>query len=206
MQRSSQCRHFKIRSRAGLQNYIAGIIAVSAITAEDTGRAQSEITSLLRDRHRLGAADDDDFNIRNLTEMASAQQQGTQALTSLLAAIAVVSLVVGGIGIMNIMLVSVTERTREIGVRMAVGAKPWHVLAQFLAEAVVLSMIGGLIGVVLGSLIARIVAARLGWAYSPRLDMVALSFAFSALVGVGFGLYPARKASRLEPIEALRYE
>jgi putative ABC transport system permease protein len=197
---------FQNQIQGGLQNYIAGIIAVSAISAEDTGRAQSEITLLLRDRHHLAATDDDDFNIRNLTEMANAQQQGTQALTALLAAIAVVSLVVGGIGIMNIMLVSVTERTREIGVRMAVGAKPWHVLAQFLAEAVTLSMIGGLIGVVLGSVVARVVATRLGWAYSPRWDMIVLSFGFSALVGVAFGLYPARKASRLDPIEALRYE
>jgi putative ABC transport system permease protein len=197
---------FQNQIQGGLQNYIAGIIAVSAISADDTGRAQSEISSLLRDRHHLRPTDDDDFSIRNLTEMANAQQQGTQALTALLAAIAVVSLVVGGIGIMNIMLVSVTERTREIGVRMAVGAKPWHVLAQFLAEAVTLSMIGGLMGVVLGSVIARVVAARLGWSYSPRVDMILLSFGFSVLVGVGFGLYPARKASRLDPIEALRYE
>jgi putative ABC transport system permease protein len=184
---------FQNQIQGGLQKYIAGIIAVSAITSEDTTRASNEITSLLRDRHHLGPKDDDDFNIRNLTEMAAAQQQGTQTLTALLAAIAVVSLVVGGIGIMNIMLVSVTERTREIGVRMAVGAKPWHVLAQFLAEAVTLSMLGGLMGVVVGSVLARVVAARLGWT-------------FSALVGVGFGLYPARKASRLDPIEALRYE
>jgi putative ABC transport system permease protein len=197
---------FQNQIQGGLQNYIAGIVAVSAVSAEDTGRAQSEITALLRDRHHLRPADDDDFNIRNLTEMANAQQEGTRTLTALLAAIAVVSLVVGGIGIMNIMLVSVTERTREIGVRMAVGAKPWHVLAQFLAEAVTLSMIGGLMGIVLGSVIARVVAARLGWAYAPRLDMILLSFGFSALVGVGFGLYPARKASRLDPIEALRYE
>ena len=104
------------------------------------------------------------------------------------------------------MLVSVTERTREIGVRMAVGAKPWHVLAQFLAEAVTLSMIGGLLGIMLGSVIARVVAARLGWAYTPHVDMILLSFGFSAAVGVGFGLYPARKASRLDPIEALRFE
>jgi putative ABC transport system permease protein len=197
---------FQNQIQGGLQKYIAGIIAVSAISADDTKRAQSEITALLRDRHHLLPTDDDDFNIRNLTEMANAQQQGTQALTALLAAIAIVSLVVGGIGIMNIMLVSVTERTREIGVRMAVGAKPWHVLAQFLAEAVTLSMIGGLIGVFLGSVIARLVAARLGFAYSSRVDMILLSFGFSALVGVGFGLYPARKASRLDPIEALRYE
>jgi putative ABC transport system permease protein len=197
---------FQNQIQGGLQKYIAGIIGVSAVSAEDTGRAQTEITSLLRDRHHLAAGDEDDFNIRNLTEMANAQQQGTQTLTALLAAIAIVSLVVGGIGIMNIMLVSVTERTREIGVRMAVGAKPWHVLAQFLAEAVTLSMIGGLLGIVLGSVIARVVAARLGWGYTPRVDMILLSFGFSALVGVGFGLYPARKASRLDPIEALRYE
>ncbi|HEY1697620.1 MAG TPA: ABC transporter permease [Polyangiaceae bacterium] len=197
---------FQNQIQGGLQKYIAGAVIVSAISADDTGRAQSEIAALLRDRHHLGPADDDDFNIRNLTEMANAQQQGTQTLTALLAAIAVVSLVVGGIGIMNIMLVSVTERTREIGVRMAVGAKPWHVLAQFLAEAVTLSMIGGLMGIVLGSVIARVVAARLGWGYTPRVDMILLSFGFSALVGVGFGLYPARKASRLDPIEALRYE
>ncbi len=158
---------FQNQIQGGLQNYIAGIVAVSAISADDTVRAQREITALLRDRHHLALHDDDDFNIRNLTEMANAQQEGTQALTALLAAIAAVSLVVGGIGIMNIMLVSVTERTREIGVRMAVGAKPWHVLAQFLAEAVTLSMIGGLLGIVIGSVIARVVASRLGWAYSP---------------------------------------
>jgi putative ABC transport system permease protein len=104
------------------------------------------------------------------------------------------------------MLVSVTERTREIGVRMAVGAKPWHILAQFLAEAMALSMLGGLAGVAIGSILARVVASRLGWAYSPRLDMIFISLGFSVLVGVGFGLYPARKASRLDPIEALRYE
>jgi putative ABC transport system permease protein len=197
---------FQNQIQGGLQKYIAGIIAVSAVSSDDTTRASIEITALLRDRHHLGPADDDDFSIRNLTEMANAQQQGTQALTALLAAIAVVSLVVGGIGIMNIMLVSVTERTREIGVRMAVGAKPWHVLAQFLAEAVTLSMIGGLMGVAVGSVLARVVAARLGWAYAARVDMILLSVGFSVLVGVAFGIYPARKASRLDPIEALRYE
>ncbi|HEX8792421.1 MAG TPA: ABC transporter permease [Polyangiaceae bacterium] len=197
---------FQSQIQGGLQKYISGIILVSAISSDETRRAQSELTALLRDRHHLSPGEDDDFNIRNLTEIANAQQSGTQALTALLAAIAVVSLVVGGIGIMNIMLVSVTERTREIGVRMAVGAKPWHILAQFLGEAVTLSMIGGVMGVVMGSVIARLVASRLGWSYSARVDMMLVSFAFSAVVGIGFGLYPARKASRLDPIEALRYE
>ena len=197
---------FQNQIQGGLQNYIAGAIVVSAVSPDETDRAQAEIAALLRDRHHLRSADEDDFNIRNLTEIAAAQQQGTQTLTALLAAIAVVSLVVGGIGIMNIMLVSVTERTREIGLRMAVGAKPWHVLAQFLAEAVTLSTIGGILGILVGSILARVVASRLGWEYSARVDMIFVSFGFSALVGVGFGLYPARKASLLDPIEALRFE
>ncbi len=199
-------RTFQNQIQGGLQKFIAGIILVSAISADDTKRAQSEITSILRDRHHLGATDDDDFNIRNLTEIANAQQQGTQALTTLLAAIAVVSLVVGGIGIMNIMLVSVTERTREIGVRMAVGARPASILAQFMAEALTLSMIGGLVGVVIGLALARAAASRLGWTYAPRVDTAVLAFGFSAVVGLVFGLYPARKAARLDPIEALRFE
>jgi len=197
---------FQSKIQGGLGKYIPGIIAVSAVSAADTGRAQQEINALLRDLHHLNADTEDDFNVRNLTEMAAAQQQGTKALTGLLAAIAAVSLLVGGIGIMNIMLVSVTERTREIGLRMAVGAKPWQVLAQFLVESIALSMTGGLIGVALGSLAARAVATRLGWTYSPRIDMALLSFGFSAVVGVAFGFYPARRASRLDPIEALRAE
>jgi putative ABC transport system permease protein len=120
--------------------------------------------------------------------------------------VAAISLLVGGIGVMNIMLVSVTERTREIGVRMAVGAKPSHVLAQFLVEATTLSMAGGLIGIAFGLVAAHLVASKFGWTFTTRIDMVALSFGFSALVGIAFGLYPARKASRLDPIEALRYE
>ncbi|HVY47182.1 MAG TPA: ABC transporter permease [Minicystis sp.] len=193
--------------QGGLQKFIPGIIVVSAKTAGDTRRAQQEITMILRDRHRLsGNPNDDDFSIRNLTEIAAAQQQGTSALTGLLAAIAVVSLVVGGIGIMNIMLVSVTERTREIGVRMAVGAKPWHVLAQFLVESTALSMMGGVVGVIAGAVAARMVATSLGFPFTLRVDMALVAFAFSAAVGIGFGLYPARKASRLDPIEALRYE
>jgi putative ABC transport system permease protein len=197
---------FQAKIQGGLQNYISGIIVVSAKSEAETGRAQKEISAILRDRHHLGPHDDDDFYVRNLTEIAAAQQQGTKALTGLLAAIAVVSLIVGGIGIMNIMLVSVTERTREIGVRMAVGAKPWHILAQFLVEAMSLSMAGGLIGVTAGMLAARILATRLGWPFTTRLDMVLVAFGFSAAVGIGFGLYPARKASLLDPIDALRYE
>jgi len=197
---------FQTKIQGGLQKFIGGAIVVSAISSEDTTRAQNEITSILRDRHHIASAAEDDFSIRNLTEIANAQQQGTKALTGLLAAVAVVSLLVGGIGIMNIMLVSVTERTREIGVRMAVGAKPWHVLAQFLVEAMSLSMTGGLLGIVIGLGAARIVSSRFGWVFATRIDMVVLSFAFSAFVGIAFGIYPARKASRLDPIEALRYE
>ncbi len=197
---------FLTKIQGGLQNYIAGAVVVSARSADETTRAQKEIASILRDRHHIATASEDDFSIRNLTEIAAAQEQGTRTLTGLLAAIAVVSLLVGGIGIMNIMLVSVTERTREIGVRMAVGAKPWHVLVQFLVEAVALSMAGGLIGIALGLVAARVVATRFGWVFATRVDMIVIAFGFSAFVGVAFGLYPARKASRLDPIEALRYE
>jgi putative ABC transport system permease protein len=197
---------FASHIQSGLQKYIAGAILVSATSAGDTQRAQRQIEAVLRDRHHIGAEQEDDFSVRNLAELARAQQQGTQALTGLLAAVAVVSLLVGGIGIMNIMLVSVTERTREIGVRIAVGAKPWQVLAQFLVEAMTLSMAGGVLGVVLGLFAARVVAVRFGWPLSVRPEMIALAFGFSALVGVAFGIYPARKASRLNPIEALRYE
>jgi putative ABC transport system permease protein len=197
---------FQSKIQGGLQNYIAGAILVSAHSASDTTRAQREIAAILRDRHHIGPKDEDDFSIRNLTEIARAQQQGTQALTALLAAIAVVSLLVGGIGIMNIMLVSVTERTREIGLRMAVGAKPGHVLLQFLVEAIALSMAGGVLGVAIGVVVAKLVAARFGFPFTQRVDMAVISFGFSAFVGVAFGLYPARKASRLDPIEALRFE
>ena len=138
--------------------------------------------------------------------MPLAQQEGTKTLTTLLAAIAAVSLLVGGIGIMNIMLVSVTERTREIGVRMAVGAKPGNILAQFLVEALTLALIGGVIGVALGLGTGKYLAAKFGWSLLIRLDIILLAFGFSAAIGIGFGLYPARKASRLDPIDALRYE
>jgi putative ABC transport system permease protein len=197
---------FQAKIQGGLQKYIAGMIVVSAVSPADTNRAQRAIEGLLRDRHHVVTGGDDDFQIRNLQEIAAAQQQGTQTLTTLLAAIAIVSLVVGGIGIMNIMLVSVTERTREIGVRMAVGAKPWHILAQFLVEAVSLSMMGGLVGVALGTGAATMLSQRLGWALVLRPDIAIVAVAFSAFVGVAFGLYPAQKASKLDPIDALRYE
>jgi putative ABC transport system permease protein len=197
---------FQSKIQGGLQKYLNGTIFVSALSAADTTRAQTAVTNLLRDRHRIPNGTDDDFSIRNLTEIAGAQQEGTKTMTTLLASIALVSLLVGGIGIMNIMLVSVTERTREIGVRMAVGAKPHHILAQFLVEALTLSLLGGLIGVAIGVAGGARLASTFGWPMLVRPDIVVVSVVFSALVGVGFGLYPARKASLLDPIEALRYE
>jgi putative ABC transport system permease protein len=197
---------FQAKIRGGLQKYIQGIVMVSAVSQDDTARAGRQITDLLRDRHHLEEGSDDDFSIRNLTEMANAVQESTATLTALLAAIAAVSLLVGGIGIMNIMLVSVTERTREIGIRMAVGAKPRHILSQFLVEALTLSTAGGLIGVGLGVFGAQRLTAVMGWPMLVRPDIILLAVGFSALVGITFGLYPARKASRLDPIEALRYE
>jgi len=197
---------FQSKIQGGLQKYLNGTIFVSALSAAHTSKAQTAVTNLLRDRHRIPTGADDDFSIRNLTEIAGAQQEGTKTMTTLLASIAFVSLVVGGIGIMNIMLVSVTERTREIGVRMAVGAKPHHILAQFLVEALTLSLLGGLVGVALGIGGGAWLAAKFAWPILVQPDIVGISVVFSALVGVCFGLYPARKASLLDPIEALRYE
>ena len=197
---------FQSKIQGGLQKFLNGTIFVSAVSAADTTRAQTAVTNLLRDRHRIPTGADDDFSIRNLTEIAGAQQEGTKTMTTLLASIAFVSLLVGGIGIMNIMLVSVTERTREIGVRMAVGAKPHHILAQFLVEALTLSLLGGLIGVAFGIGGGAWLAKSFNWPMLVRPDIVSVAVVFSALVGVGFGLYPARKASLLDPIEALRYE
>jgi len=197
---------FQTKIQGGLSQFLAGVIYVGAVSSDLTSKCQQQVTTLLRDRHHLGAGQDDDFSIRNLTELASAQQQGTETLTTLLASIAAVSLLVGGIGIMNIMLVSVTERTREIGIRMAVGARPGAILAQFLVEALALAIAGGLIGVGLGILAARRLATQFGWPMLIRPDIVVIAVAFSAFVGVAFGLYPARKASLLDPIEALRFE
>jgi putative ABC transport system permease protein len=197
---------YQSKIQGGLGKFIAGIVFVGATSPADTTRAQAQIEGLLRDRHHLAPGADDDFSVRNLSEIATAQQQGTSVLTTLLASIAAVSLLVGGIGITNIMLVSVTERTREIGVRMAVGAKRRDILAQFVVEALTLSLAGGLVGVALGLLVAWQLSRQFQWPLVVRPGIIALSLGFSAVVGVGFGLYPARKASRFDPIDALRYE
>jgi putative ABC transport system permease protein len=197
---------FQTKIQGGLQKFIAGTIFIGATSTEATARAETQVTELLRDRHHLDGAADDDFSIRNLTEMANAQAEGTRTLTTLLASIAGVSLLVGGIGIMNIMLVSVTERTREIGVRMAVGATPFNILMQFLVEALTLATAGGITGIALGIFTAGRLASRFGWPTLIRPDVILISVCFSGLVGVVFGLYPARKASQLDPIDALRYE
>jgi len=197
---------FAQKIQGGLKNYVAGQIFVGATSADTTDRAQRQIEGLLRDRHHLQASADDDFSIRNLSELASAQQEGTRTLTTLLACIAAVSLLVGGIGIMNIMLVSVTERTREIGVRMAVGAKGRDIRLQFLVEALTLALAGGVVGILLGVGLASYLAASLGWPVLFRPDIVVLAVGFSGAIGVGFGLYPAHKASELDPIQALRFE
>jgi putative ABC transport system permease protein len=197
---------FLAKIQGSLQKFIPGTIMVEVTSDDITTKVGEKIGGLLRDRHGIPIGGDDDFTIKNLTETASRKEESTEALTMLLASIAAVSLLVGGIGIMNIMLVSVTERTREIGVRMAVGAKRRHILMQFLTEALTLSSAGGLMGVVLGVGAAGRLAARFGWPMLVRLDVIGVAVGFSALVGVGFGLYPARKASRLDPILALRYE
>jgi putative ABC transport system permease protein len=197
---------FAHKVQGGLGKFLQGQIMVEATSSESTSRAQQDITALLRDRHHVAPGDDDDFSIRNLSEFADARQQGTQTMTLLLASVAAVSLLVGGIGIMNIMLVSVTERTREIGIRMAVGAEPHHILTQFLIEALSLSIAGGLIGVAFGVGTATWLAQRFHWPVLIQPDVIAVSVGFSGLVGIVFGIYPARKASQLDPIDALRFE
>jgi putative ABC transport system permease protein len=168
--------------------------------------AEDQIRSLLRQRHRLQPGQDDDFTLRNLSEALQAQEQSSRIMTMLLAAIASVSLLVGGIGIMNIMLVSVTERTREIGLRMAVGARGRDILTQFLVEAVTLALIGGALGILIGVGGSYAVGHFAEWRTELNAQAIVLAAGFAAAVGVFFGFYPARKASRLLPIEALRYE
>jgi putative ABC transport system permease protein len=181
-------------------------IYLSATSGQDTVRAQEQVQELLRQRKRTTEGDPDDPIVRDMTEFAEAAQEANKTMTLLLAGIAAVSLIVGGIGIMNIMLVSVTERTREIGIRMAVGAKGRHVLLQFLLEAVVLTMIGGLVGVGLGTGAAKLFSQLMEWPTELGLESYGIAVGFSTLVGVVFGFYPAWRASRLDPIEALRYE
>jgi putative ABC transport system permease protein len=197
---------FQTKIQGGMRQYLTGMVLVSATSETDLPRAEKQITALLRDRHRLQDDAEDDFSLRNLTEMANAMQEGTQTFTLLLASIAAVSLVVGGIGIMNIMLVSVTERTREIGLRMAIGARPNQILLQFLIEAVALSLVGGLVGLALGVGVGLQLGKQFGWSIAFSPTVMATAVGFSALVGVVFGLYPALKASRLNPIDALRFE
>lgn len=181
-------------------------ILCSAISPEAVKPAQDQIVSLLRERHRIGPGQDNDFNIRNPEEQLQAQMAANQTMTLLLVSIGAVSLLVGGIGIMNVMLVSVTERTREIGVRLAVGATETHVQLQFLGEAVMLCLGGGAAGVLLGVAGTSMLSRILGWPTKLSLEALITAALFSIAVGLFFGYYPARKASQLDPIEALRYE
>ncbi|MGH9441099.1 MAG: ABC transporter permease [Thermoanaerobaculia bacterium] len=181
-------------------------IYVSATSVGTVDQAQEEITALLRQRHHLGPNQDSDFTMRSQQEFAQMSEQSSKTLSLLLASAAAISLLVGGIGIMNIMLVSVTERTREIGIRMAIGAKGAHVLVQFLIEAVTLAVFGGVIGIAAGIGASAIVSSKGGLPVHVSPASILLAFGFSAAIGIFFGFYPARKASRLDPIDALRYE
>jgi len=182
------------------------IVYVSAISPDATYTAQTQIADLLRQRHKLGPSEPDDFTVRNMSDIAEAANETNSIMTWLLGSIAGVSLLVGGIGIMNIMLVSVTERTREIGIRMAIGARSSAVRTQFLIESIVLSLTGGLMGIVLGIAVSLVIPKVLGWPTMVSTAAIVGSVVFSAAVGIFFGYYPARKAAALDPIDALRYE
>ncbi len=186
-------------------DYVSSIL-ISAVSKDLIPTAQQEATDVLRTRHKIQPWDDDDFTIRNQSEIAAAATATSSIMTMLLGSIASVSLIVGGIGIMNIMLVSVTERTREIGIRMSIGARRSDILQQFLFEAMMLSIAGGIVGIAIGLAGSNLISKFAGWPIVVQPSAVALSFLFSALVGVFFGYYPARKAAALSPIDALRYE
>jgi putative ABC transport system permease protein len=191
----------RLKGRNRIDSFMA-----SAVSREAVPEAEREIDALLRQKHRILPGQDADFMIRSQQEIAQAADETSSQMSALLAAIASISLLVGGIGIMNIMLVSVTERTREIGIRMAIGAKGRDILTQFLIEALTLSVGGGVLGILLGLGVSRILAVRQQWPIAIPPEAVLLAFGFAAAIGVFFGFYPARKASRLDPIEALRYE
>jgi len=187
-------------------NVRIGQILVSAQSPDEIPAAQEEIGAIMRESHRIPAGADDDFTVRNQTEIAAMATSTTKVMSGLLAAIASISLVVGGIGIMNIMLVSVTERTREIGIRMAIGARGSDVLTQFLVESVVMSLLGGVVGIAFGYGGAALLGRITGWTVATPMSAVVMAVGFAAAVGVFFGFYPARKAASLNPIQALRYE
>ena len=189
-----------------LKGKLVNVMFVKSYTADGINDTLRGMTDLLRQRHRIQPGQPDDFFVRNLSQILQARADSSRIMTLLLAAVASVSLIVGGIGIMNIMLVSVTERTKEIGLRMSVGAKGKDILLQFLIEAVTLSLIGGIIGIILGLLGSVGIAEIGGWPAIIQINSLFLSFGFAAAVGIFFGFYPAKKAARLDPIEALRYE
>jgi putative ABC transport system permease protein len=199
--RTAQLRLFRRAAANSVQR-----ITVSALNGDSVSEAEREIKAIIRQRHRLSDRETDDFDVRNMAEMLDAAAQSTKVMSLLLGAVASVSLLVGGIGIMNIMLVSVTERTREIGIRMAIGARGSDIRTQFLMEALLLSVAGGIIGIVLGTSASKIITGILGWATVVSTGSIVLAFGFSVFVGIFFGFYPAWKASLLNPIEALRYE
>jgi len=180
--------------------------SIQAISPEMMDDMQQQVTELLRQRHKIGVNKEDDFIVRTQREISEAATETSKVMILLLAVFGAVSLLVGGIGIMNIMLVSVTERTREIGIRMSIGARGRDILLQFLSEAVALSVVGGLIGIVVGMAASRFISNQFGWTTLISTDWILLAFAFSAAIGIFFGFYPARKAARLDPIDALRYE